>query len=236
MNPLTILPRSPKENNREYAYRLLRYNIMTLVLEPGTSLNEIEIAELLKISRTPVHEALFQLKSHYLVDILPQSGTFISYISIQNIREGLFMRSTLEPAIYQQLAGSIEESYLIAMKKNLEEASQIILSMEDDSLDRLIKLDDSFHKIAYDAAHKPILWSTMKTVCSHFERIRYQENILVHKDMKHIYEEHQVLYEYLLIGGTPGFDLVSFYESHLSYFKGYFSELLEKYPEYFRFQ
>lgn len=233
MRSLTILPRKPKENNREYSYRILRYNIMTLVLEPGAVLNENEIAEQLTISRTPVHEALTKLKSEYLVDIVPQSGSSVSLISLRNIREGLFLRTTIEPVIYRQLAGNIEGKYLADMESNLAEADRMILSSEDDSIDRYIKLDDQFHKIAYIAAQKIILWSAMKQVCSHFQRIRYQESILIKKDLTHISREHQQLYDYLLLGGSNSFDLETFYHDHLSYFKSYFSEILSQYPNYF---
>lgn len=233
MEPLTLLPRRPKENNRAYAYRLLRYNIMTVVLPPGCAVNENEIAEQLGISRTPVHEALTLLKNDYLVDILPQSGSFISKISMRNVREGVFMRSTLEPEIYRQLAGSIQESSLKEMAENLEKTESMILSGSDDSLDRYIKLDDEFHRIAYLAAQKPVLWSAMKTVCSHFQRIRYQEYLILHVDMEHVHTEHRQLYEYLLFGGSAAIDLNEFYDRHLSHFKRYVPELLKKHPEYY---
>lgn len=233
MTPLTLLPRKPKENNRTYAYRLLRYNIMTLVLIPGTAINENEIAEQLGSSRTPVHEALSLLKNDYLVDILPQSGSFVSKISMRNVREGVFMRETLEPAIYRQLAGSISETYLAQMAENLDRAKTMILSGADDSLDRYIKLDDEFHKIAYLAAQKPILWTAMKTVCSHFQRIRYQEFLILQIDMRHTHSEHRQLYEYLLYGGSSYFNLDQFYDEHLSYFKTYLPQLLKLNPEYF---
>lgn len=233
MDRLTLLSRRPKENNREYVYRLLRYNIMTLVLVPGCSINEAEVAEQLGVSRTPVHEALTMLKNEYLVEILPQSGSFVTKISLRNIREGLFMRATMEPAIYRQLAGNIGEEYLDQMAANLEEASHIMLNDQDDSLDRYLKLDDNFHKIAYLAAQKPILWSAVKTVCSHFQRIRYQESILIKIDMSHIHHEHEQLYEYLMLGGSCYFDLEKHYDMHLSYFKTYFAQLLEMHPEYY---
>lgn len=233
MESLTLLPRRPKENNRAYAYRLLRYNIMTLVLPPGCAINENEIAEQLGISRTPVHEALSLLKNDYLVEILPQSGSFITKISLRNVREGVFMRTTLEPAIFRQLAGSIQEASLNAMAENLEQTEAMILSGSDDSLDRYIKLDDRFHRIAYLAAQKPTLWTAMKTVCSHFQRIRYQEYLILHVDMEHVCTEHRQLYEYLLFGGSNSFDLDGFYDHHLSHFKDHLPLLIEKHPEYY---
>lgn len=232
MEPLKLPARKPKENNRAYAYRLLRYNIMTLHLAPGQALNENEIAEQLGTSRTPVHEALTLLKRDYLVDILPQSGSFVSRISMRSVREGLFMRSTLEPAIYRQLAGNISESYISAMAQNLEQTVQTIVS-GDDTLDKYIDLDDEFHKLAYLAAHKPAVWESTKNVCSHFQRVRYQEYLVMQIDVTHIQRDHQQLYEYLLFGGSPFFNLEEFYTSHLSYYKSYISELIAAHPEYY---
>lgn len=234
MNELTILPRKPKENNREYSYRVLYYNIMTLKLPPGITINENEIAEQLHISRTPVHEALTMLKSEYLVDIVPQSGSTVTLISLRNIREALFMRATIEPAIYRQLVGSISSEYLKKMADNLDEAHKLITADEnEEAADLFIKLDDEFHKIAYLAAQKPNLWKATSAVCSHFLRIRYQESILIKEDLSHIYGEHKQLYNYLLFGGTKFFDMDEFYDAHLFYFKSYFLQVLDKYPQYF---
>ena len=72
---------------------------MTFGLEPGEALSEAEICEQLSVSRTPVHEALTMLKSEYLVDIVPQSGSYVSLISLKHIREGVFLRSTVEPCL-----------------------------------------------------------------------------------------------------------------------------------------
>ena len=56
--PLLLDVRRMDENNRAYAYRMLRKNIMTLQLQPGCQLSEAELCEQLAMSRTPVHEAL----------------------------------------------------------------------------------------------------------------------------------------------------------------------------------
>ena len=71
--PLLLDVRRMDENNRAYAYRMLRKNIMTLQLQPGCQLSEAELCEQLAMSRTPVHEALMMLKSEWLVDVVPLS-------------------------------------------------------------------------------------------------------------------------------------------------------------------
>lgn len=233
MNTLTIIDRQPKENNREYAYRVLRYNIMTFGLEPGEALSEAEICEQLSVSRTPVHEALTMLKSEYLVDIVPQSGSYVSLISLKHIREGVFLRSTVEPAIYRQIAGSAPVEFLKEMKKTIQETEELLYSDKGISIDQFIHLDDHLHYLAYQTAQKPLLWTAMKNVCSHYDRIRYQGSVYEVQDLKHIHKQHRQLYEYLLLGGMASFDLESFYGDHLSYFKSFFSKVMKAAPQYF---
>ena len=67
---IKISEKREKENNREYAYRLLRSNIMTLQLMPGATLNEGELTELLGISRTPIHEAIISRVNINYVSLL----------------------------------------------------------------------------------------------------------------------------------------------------------------------
>ena len=56
---LTIVnKRCPDETNSDYAYRLIRRNIMNLYLKPGAVLNEAELSDQLGMSRTPIREAL----------------------------------------------------------------------------------------------------------------------------------------------------------------------------------
>lgn len=233
MDNLVVIPRKPKENNREYAYRLLRYNIMTMIMTPGTTINENLICEKLSVSRTPVHEALTMLKSECLVDIIPQSSSKVSLISLQNVREGLFMRATIEPPLYRQICGNIPAASLNAMHENLLETEALMRTAEGISIDQFISLDDEYHRIAYFAAQKPILWSARKTVCSHFDRVRYHGSVIKVQDLKHIHVEHKELYEYLLLGGSNMFQLDEFYTNHLSYFKTFFSRLLDECPQYF---
>ena len=105
--PLLLDVRRMDENNRAYAYRMLRKNIMTLQLQPGCQLSEAELCEQLAMSRTPVHEALMMLKSEWLVDVLPQRGSIVSKISVPYLNEGFAMRRILEPALLRGLAGYI---------------------------------------------------------------------------------------------------------------------------------
>ena len=53
-----ISERLPRESSRDYALRIIKDNIISLRLEPGSPLSENELATEMGLSRTPVREAL----------------------------------------------------------------------------------------------------------------------------------------------------------------------------------
>ena len=68
---MKLFDRSPGENARNYAIRVLLYNIINLELAPGSAVSENELSSTLNLSRTPVREALIELSKSSLVEILP---------------------------------------------------------------------------------------------------------------------------------------------------------------------
>ena len=229
---LKLLDKKDSENNREYAYRLLRANIMTLDLLPGAVINEGEVSELLNTSRTPIHEAVLKLKEESLVEVYPQSGSRISLIDISILKEGNFMRSVLEPEILQSVAGNVPPAQMERLKGNLEAQREALEGEE--RIDPFFKLDDQFHRIIYEIADKKKIWEAVKGVCSHYDRVRYVDAIMNRTDLAHIYEEHRRLFHWLLVGIPGGCDVKRFYDGHLGTYKAHFQEIMEKYPEYFK--
>ncbi len=231
---LNLIERIPKITNREYAYQVLRHNIMTMDLFPGESLNENVISNLLNTSRTPVHEALLNLKAEGLVEIIPQSGSRVTLINLSQVREGLFMRSQLEPAIYKQISENMDIKFLIQMKSNLDATMAYFKNEEcKSSIYKFIELDDEFHYIAYLAAHKPNLWNARKSVCSHYDRIRYYDLLTKTQNFLLIHEQHMQLYRYLLLGSFDSFDIDKYYIEHLSNFKNSFAHIYDANPDFF---
>ena len=88
-----------RESNRDYALRVIRENIINLELKPGTMISEQDIANELNLSRTPVHEAMQELSTTKIIEILPQRGSYVSKIDMDRVDEAVFMRTTLESAI-----------------------------------------------------------------------------------------------------------------------------------------
>src|SRR5690554_3669719 len=66
---------------REQVYELLRESILTGLLDPGEPLSEIKLADQLKVSRTPVREAMRLLQLENLIIISPRRGAFVAGIT-----------------------------------------------------------------------------------------------------------------------------------------------------------
>lgn len=70
-----------RESLTDKAYDRLEEMIVTLRLEPGAVLSELELGERLQIGRTPVREALQRLAREGLVLILPRKGVLVTEIN-----------------------------------------------------------------------------------------------------------------------------------------------------------
>ena len=80
----------------ESTVKRLREAIISGALELGQPLSERQLAELLEVSKTPVREALAQLRREGLVRILPQRGAFVFTLSQQEVVEICEVRQALE--------------------------------------------------------------------------------------------------------------------------------------------
>lgn len=66
-------------------YDILRDEILDLVLPPGSSIDEVQLAERFGMSRTPIREALVRLSGEGLIDTLPNRSTMVSNIDFLNM-------------------------------------------------------------------------------------------------------------------------------------------------------
>ena len=198
--PLLLDVRRMDENNRAYAYRMLRKNIMTLQLQPGCQLSEAELCEQLAMSRTPVHEALMMLKSEWLVDVLPQRGSIVSKISVPYLNEGFAMRRILEPALLRGLAGKLTREQLNEFQELLNRQSEDLYLDQDAADDFFISLDNDFHRLLYHDSGYDRIWEAMHNVTSHMDRVRYLDSALCRGNIASVQKEHEQIFGYLRDG------------------------------------
>ena len=70
---------------REIVYEELKMQVLTGQIEPGSRMMEVELAESLGVSRTPIREAIRQLEKEGLVTIEPRRGAYASQVSVSDM-------------------------------------------------------------------------------------------------------------------------------------------------------
>lgn len=140
------------------AYRRLLDEIRSGTLAPGARLREIELAERLGISRTPVREAIRQLESDGLVTHLPRQGATIRSLDHAEVVELYEMRAVLEGTaarLAARAASDIELAELAALNAELATAPAGAQARE---------INRVFHRTLIEAARNRFLIKAMSAL------------------------------------------------------------------------
>ena len=125
-------------------YSCLKDAILTLKYQPGQILRKPDIREQLGVSRSPVSEAVTRLAAEGLVDVIPQAGTFVSRFSMEEIREGAFLREALELAAVELVARKTMDHQIKQLKRNLRVQQA---SVDDLDIQGFYDLDREMHNL-----------------------------------------------------------------------------------------
>jgi DNA-binding GntR family transcriptional regulator len=140
LRPLDAFPGSL--SNRTYL--TLREAILGLTYRPGDMLRKAEICARLGVSRSPVAEAILRLAGEGLVDVIPQAGTYVARFSMDEIREGAFLREAIELAAVEAVAPVITEAQLVALRRNFRIQEALVA---DGDFAGFYKLDAEMHEM-----------------------------------------------------------------------------------------
>lgn len=155
---------------RELVYEELRMLIMTGKIKPGTRMMEIDLAENMGVSRTPVREAIRQLEKDRLVTIEPRRGAYVSDISPTDMEDMLFVREPLEGIATLLATRNMTEEELQAL---VEVNQQYEEAFRKGEREELIKLDTLFHNLIAEGSHNNYLISILKNLQEQVLRFRY---------------------------------------------------------------
>jgi DNA-binding GntR family transcriptional regulator len=139
---------------KQEIYDLLRRNILTMVLEPGSSLDEKRLADQFSISRTPLREILRKLQGDGYVEIFSNRGAYVSSMNHKALRD--FFNTA--PMIYSaigQLAADNATSVQIDTIKIIQR--KFVESVINDKNDDRIYYNQQFHAVMGEMADNPYL-------------------------------------------------------------------------------
>ena len=128
---------------REIVYEQLKRKILTGRITPGTRMMEVELADEMGVSRTPVREAIRKLEKEGLVTIEPRRGAYASDISVKDMVDTLEVREDLEGLAAALAAERMTEEQIDELVKITEGYSEAILNSDTE---KIIHYDEKFHK------------------------------------------------------------------------------------------
>lgn len=131
----------------ERAYRELKHRILSNEYHPGFQATELEMADRLAMSRTPVREALLRLQNDGLVMLTPRHGVRVLPVSPTDLREIYELLCCLEPTAAEllarrQLPADADEFLEMELVNNNLDAA-----VADNDLDAFAAMDDRFHQL-----------------------------------------------------------------------------------------
>ncbi len=223
-----LTKRLPRETGRDYALRTLKENIIRLELEPGCMVSENELAAELGLSRTPVREALIELSKVRIVEIFPQKGSVVSLIDYNLVEESQFMRRVLECAVVELNCSKATAEDLTKLRENVRLQAFYVNSGDTDGM--LLELDDQFHKMLFDIAQKPQVFTLMRNIAIHFDRVRS----ITLSDIKpsKVIQAHGNIVEAIATRDPAAARM--YMEQHLNQYRTVEKSVRERYPDYFK--
>lgn len=155
---------------RETIFKEIRKQILFGEMKPGQKIIEMELAEQLGVSRTPVREALHKLELERLVKIVPRKHCIVIGLTNENIKEIHMIRSLLEPVAASKAAEKITDEELDTLSKILDESE---IYFENKNIEGLIHANDVFHNLIIEISESPRIIDILENLHDYVERFRY---------------------------------------------------------------
>lgn len=178
---------------REIVFEAIREAIINGILKPGERLMEIQLAEEMGVSRTPVREAIRKLELEGFVVMIPRKGAYVAGLSMKDIADVFEIRAALEGLAAGLAAERITEEELEELERLLVKIGECIQS---DDLNAVIEQDTEFHEVLFKATRNERLEQIVSNLREQIQRYR-TASLSSPGRMKVALEEHKQIVEAL---------------------------------------
>ncbi len=131
---------------RDVVFNTLRQAILRGELAPGERLMEIQLADRLGVSRTPIREAIRKLELEGLVLMIPRKGAEVARISEKSLRDVLEVRRSLEELATELACQRMSEEQIGELSEAKEAFARAV---EHGDIMEMAETDERFHDVIY---------------------------------------------------------------------------------------
>ena len=172
---------------RDVVFNTLRQASLRGELKPGERLMEIQLANKLGVSRTPIREAIRKLELEGLVLMIPRKGAEVAEITEKNMLDVLEVRRALEELAVKLACERITEEEIQELK-DAADAFQKILSEKD--ITKIAEADEAFHDVIFKSTGNDRLIQLLNSLREQMYRYRL-EYLKREEYHPQLLEEHQ---------------------------------------------
>jgi len=147
------------------AYQGIRKAILTNSLKGGEPVPVDRFVRELKLSRTPVREAILRLQREGLIEVRPRMGTFVSLLDLRQIQEMYELRKLLEGHAARLAAGVVPAATVQELRLGLQSCSP-------DDCPAMSETGKKLHAIILDHCGNHALGDMLRSLQDHFVRFR----------------------------------------------------------------
>lgn len=178
---------------RDVVFKTLRQAILMGELSPGQRLMEIQLANQLGVSRTPIREAMRKLELEGLVVMVPRKGAQVAKINQKGLTDVLEVRSALEELAVELACERITEHELSVLRDALD---QFKLAVAKKDLVTIAQKDVELHDVIYAATKNERLIVILNNLREQMYRYRV-EHVKDFASHQGLCEEHEAIFESL---------------------------------------
>ena len=176
---------------RELVCENIRQAIIDGTFSPGERLMEIQLADEMGVSRTPVREAIRKLELEGFVVMIPRRGTYVADISIKDITEIYEVRTSLDVLAAGLAAERITDEELMQLNQYMNELGKHVANMD---INKIVEIDTAFHNVLYTAARNERLTAIISNLREQLTTIRGRSMSAPGRLIETM-DEHRVLVE-----------------------------------------
>ena len=172
---------------RDVVFSTLREAILKGELKPGERLMELQLAEKMGVSRTPIREAIRMLQQEGLAVTIPRRGAEVAAMTEKDMEDVLQVREALEILAVQLASEKITKEQIAELEERLKAFEQAVETAE---VKQIAQSDIDFHDLIYTAAENPRLVVLLNNLREQIYRYRV-EYLKDEKNYPRLIEEHR---------------------------------------------
>ena len=146
---------------RDAAYDAIKHRIITCAFRPGEYINELQLSSMLKIGRTPVHQALDRLMIEGMIDVIPRKGVIVRPVSLNEVLQIIETRLVNETYCSRLAAERANNSDIAELAEVLKRTKHWT-SMRN--VENMMLLDRKFHLLIARAAKNDVLTELLRSL------------------------------------------------------------------------